>query len=531
MMKRLHCTQCGANLTKNEEGDYCCEYCGSVYKSKREKGRVFVKDSYYKFDKEDTVKDIAYASQSSDAEFSYKKVKLSWVFIPIILAMILVISLATIPPKIKQNIEDKTPQTITYTAQGNGYLLINGEKLKHYTCELIKGQNITVQTVADENYKFSIWSDNRQSSTRTDTKTGKYNMSFTAYFVEMDKFTLIYSTSVTAVANEGYYFTGWSDGYYKATRTDDYVTENINVYAKFYCPFDSGVGTKDNPYIIANTEHFLNMESATSGMYFKLKNNIDFKDVSDFDWKGFEFKGYFDGNNFSITNTQHALFINLSSAEIKNLVIDDASIYNTLYSNYYSGILANSISGNVKITNCTIKNSFIDLHYSGVNDLGLFVGLIKRDSVVVIDGCTVESSVATSSTSIRTNTSSTTTFVIGGIVGYVESNVSLEIKNTNAKGTLSVSSASLDDTKYNSIYAGGLIGHVASGCDIKITDDVIAGKLRIVSVNNNVYVAGLIGNSYTKADDMTLNGNSISMEIPESNTNTRTNVYYEEILH
>ena len=102
MMKRLHCTQCGANLTKNEEGDYCCEYCGSVYKSKREKGRVFVKDSYYKFDKEDTVKDIEYASQSSDAEFSYKKVKFSWVFIPIILAMILVISLATIPPKIKQ---------------------------------------------------------------------------------------------------------------------------------------------------------------------------------------------------------------------------------------------------------------------------------------------------------------------------------------------------------------------------------------------------------------------------------------------
>ena len=90
-------------------------------------------------------------------------------------------------------------------------------------------------------------------------------MTYTAYFVEQTQYTLRYSaqtggyiegetlqtvyayrsgTAVTAVASQGYYFTGWSDGVKSATRTDTNIVTSLNVVAKFYKPFDSGTGTE-----------------------------------------------------------------------------------------------------------------------------------------------------------------------------------------------------------------------------------------------------------------------------------------------
>lgn len=539
-MKRLHCTQCGAKLKKDEEGDYFCEYCGNIYKSKREKGRVFVRDTFYKFDKDDTIRDVETVSQNSSAEFSYKKVKPLWTIISIILFIAVAFVIAA--PIIDQGIEDSTPQTISYQVNGNGYLFIDGQKLKTYTCELAKGEEVYVGTIADTNYKFRYWSDGKTTSNRTDTKTGDDSVTYTAYFIEKTKYTLRYraqnggyiegeteqtvyeygsGSAVTAVASQGYYFTGWSDGVKSATRTDDIVTSSINVYAEFYSPFDSGSGTQDDPYLIANTEHFINMKTTAAGTYFRLKNNLNFENVRDLDWKGFDFSGNFDGNNFSVIGLKHSLFTSLSSAEVKNLVIDDANIYNSLYRNYYTGILANSVSGNVKITNCKITGSHIALSYSGANYIGLMIGVVKRDATVVVDGCTVEST-STSATIGMTSASVApqTSFSLGGIAGYVENAASLEIKNTSVSGTLSVSSVTFDDTRFNTIYAGGLIGYTNYESIIKMSDNTISGKLHLVSINNYVYVAGLIGSSQTKDANITLGTNEISMNVPESSDDT-----------
>ena len=537
-MKRIHCTQCGANLKKNEDGDYCCDYCGSVYKSKREKGKVFVKDSYYKFNKDDTERDIEKASQNSKAEFTYKKIKPYFTFIPIIIFIVAII-LATVPPLIIQSIEDNTPQTIKYIASGNGFLKVNGELVKEYTCELKKGQSITVEAIPDENYKFSRWNDNKTNVTRVDEKNEKEAQNYIAYFVEKNKYTLRYNsygggyiegetiqtvyefgsgTPVTAVPNPGYYFTGWSDGYSGATRTDAFVKNNINVHAEFYNPFESGLGTESDPYIITSTEHFLNIEDTADGCYFKLNSDLDFSNVSALDWSGFEFNGHLDGNNHTIKNLKYALFTSLTSAEVKNIVIHGAMVDNTIYKNSYAGILTNSVSGDVKITNCIITNSRLGLQSSGVNHLGFFVGLIKKNSTVVIDGCELKTTTAQSMVNIRDTKPSSMTFVTGGIVGYVESGVTLELKNNNINGTLTVYS-SIGETTSNIIYAGGLIGYISSGCFIKMSDNVASTALRHIGSRTLIYLGDLVGGSFTQKQDITLTANDATMGYSETGMN------------
>ena len=534
-MKRLHCSQCGANLIRNEDGEYFCEYCGSIYKSQREKGKVFIKDSYFKFNKDDEIKDIEIASRNSSAAFSYKKIKPPITIIATIITFIVIVALVCIPPAIEKNIEDKIPQKITYYANGSGYLLINGEKLKEYSCELTAGQSITVGTIADENYKFAFWSDNSSYTSRTDTKTGKLNKSYTAFFKEKNKYTLQYNcgeggyiegetsqtvyefksgTPVSVVTLEGYEFKGWSDGLMSQTRTDSFVTENINVTAKFYKPFHSGTGTENDPYTISTIEHYLNIAKESSGKYYKLNNSLNFKDVSVLDFDGFAFSGYLDGNGYTISNLHYSLFTSLTSSTIKNLVIDSANVNNTFHQYNYTGILANLVSGNVNIINCTIKNSSISLstmRMTNVSSLkvGIMFGNISNNSNVVVDGCKVESTLAQA-----TSSNSSITFDMGGLIGYVGQGSSINIKNTTSSGTLMVSIL-----KSNTIYAGGLIGYISSGCTINFSNNLGESGFRLVGSDSNVYLGGLVGYSLTSESGITLGINLVAINQNDSGIN------------
>lgn len=109
-----------------------------------------------------------------------------------------------------------------------------------------------VTAVPNAGYHFVQWSDGSTANPRTDTNvTGEIGV--TAEFAA-DSFTLTYSagagggltgsasqsvayggsgTAVTAVANAGYHFTGWSDGITTATRTDANVSHDIAVVASF----------------------------------------------------------------------------------------------------------------------------------------------------------------------------------------------------------------------------------------------------------------------------------------------------------
>jgi len=137
--------------------------------------------------------------------------------------------------------------TLTYNAGTGG--TITGDTSQ----EVFQGDDGTAVTaVANTGYHFTGWSDGVLTATRTDLNITA-NLTVTANFA-INQYTLTYNagtggsitgpspqtvnhgengTTVTAVPNGGYYFTGWSDGVLTAARTDNNVTGDITVTANF----------------------------------------------------------------------------------------------------------------------------------------------------------------------------------------------------------------------------------------------------------------------------------------------------------
>ncbi|WP_050607307.1 ZmpA/ZmpB/ZmpC family metallo-endopeptidase-related protein [Clostridium niameyense] len=79
-----------------------------------------------------------------------------------------------------------------------------------------------------------------------------------------------------------------------------------------------------------------------------------------------EFKGKLNGNGYSIKNLKKSLFNSTNGADIKNLIIDNATLKNS------QGILSNSIN-NTTIHNVHIKNSSILV--GSWQTIGAFTGI------------------------------------------------------------------------------------------------------------------------------------------------------------
>ena len=143
--------------------------------------------------------------------------------------------------------------TLTYSATEGG--TITGS-ISQTVNKGSDGSQVTA--VANNGYHFTGWSDGLTTASRTDTNI-QGNISLTASFVVNSEpppttFTLTYSATeggtitgsisqtvnkgsdgsqVTAVANNGYHFTGWSDGLTTASRTDTNIQGNISLTASF----------------------------------------------------------------------------------------------------------------------------------------------------------------------------------------------------------------------------------------------------------------------------------------------------------
>ncbi len=144
---------------------------------------------------------------------------------------------------------------------------------------------------------------------------------------------------------------------------------------KKYCIVNvmRGNGTEDNPLLIENESQFITINKITknfwsNGCYFKLINNLDFKDkevlqpIGDYEKKdkfNFKiFKGFFDGNNKSI----------------KNLTIQVSLDKNIKSFGLFSSLVDSHIT-NLSIEN--IKFNFIDLKTE--NDPLIKIGLLAGD--------------------------------------------------------------------------------------------------------------------------------------------------------
>ena len=150
---------------------------------------------------------------------------------------------------IVSNINDKNKKvTVRYLATEGGE--VRGET----TQTGYKGMNTkTVVAIPNEGYYFAYWDDNAEISKERAETNVKKDITVTAVFENITfsvnyhagshgriegetKQTVIYardSVKVTAIADEGYEFSGWSDGIETAERQDSFIMQDINVTACF----------------------------------------------------------------------------------------------------------------------------------------------------------------------------------------------------------------------------------------------------------------------------------------------------------
>ncbi len=135
--------------------------------------------------------------------------------------------------------------TLKYECEGGGS--IEGQATQYITPG---GNGVSVTAIADEGFRFVSWDDGNKSPTRRDL--GDTDKTFTAIFTNKASVTYEsgeggkingeatqsvtigdYSSTVTAVASEGYKFVSWSDGSTNPIRNDLITADGLSVQATF----------------------------------------------------------------------------------------------------------------------------------------------------------------------------------------------------------------------------------------------------------------------------------------------------------
>ena len=149
-----------------------------------------------------------------------------------------------------------------------------------------------------------------------------------------------------------------------------------------------GDGTQTNPYLIEHPEDLILLEESSD--YFKLNNDIDMNEITTNSngiyynegngWAPINFYGQLDGDGHTIYNLHgNSLFYDLDGATVKNLKIENASIYG----DNAQGIIAFSFIDSV-VENVAISNSEITSDTSSViayKIIDSYVSNIKIDKV------------------------------------------------------------------------------------------------------------------------------------------------------
>lgn len=239
--------------------------------------------------------------------------------------------------------------------------------------------------------------------------------------------------------------------------------------------YSSGTGTENDPYVITNPKQLYCLAIQvndnlfdTTNKYYSLGNDIDFVnyDVDNNELNGNwvpigtstnPFKGVFDGNNFVIKNLS---------------VIDTASKYASVG---FFGYIKNATVKNVGIKNGKLFGGRFGSSTSTYN-IGGIVGYVgdatSKDSIYnFIQNCFYDGDIE-----VQTNN----TISVGGIVGY---GASLRIDNSYAKGDILISFTGTS-TNLNTVRAAGIIAY-ANGTNTNATEIANYGGVLI----NKVYSA------------------------------------------
>ena len=356
------------------------------------------------------------------------------------------------------------------------------------------------------------WSDGVTTAERTDTNVAE-DITVTAQFEEIKKYTLTYSattggyiageseqiveegangSAVTAVANEGYKFVGWSDGVTAAERRDTSVADDITVTAQFELnnttQFAGGSGTQANPYKISTAEHLKNI-ALYPGAHFILISDITLPQAeegrSNFTPQFSDetmFSGSLNGNGHTVynltiynTSTFYTGLFSCIGAEgsVANLTLEYVNLNGT---NYIGGIAGYAIGA---VTDCTVSG---EITYISQNGYSVFLGGIAGRAENSVNGCS--SAVDIFAENVMADV------YAGGIAGYYSYAVGEE------EPALTVTSSAgiyLSDSEsgYGYPYAGGIFGYLTGG--INVADSYFVGDMIIEWKHLYAEIGGLAG--------------------------------------
>lgn len=249
----------------------------------------------------------------------------------------------------------------------------------------------------------------------------------------------------------------------------------------------SGEGTEASPYLIASAEdlqwmiNHVNEENASSGKYYKLATYIHIDSDEDNPWTPIgtikdgshrEFKGTFDGDNYAIYGTMVAgnendtrhfvgFFGYACNCTIKNLHIkadmtckyvvssDDEAYY------HVGGVVGFLVHGTIE--NCTNSGNVTGCDIDNIS--GAFIGGIVGFTISLGDYYNIKNCVNYGS--VTSTYAATSDYGMGGIVGYIGSEMNSGEKLILITGCINYGTVTPPSNYYNSgyrHYVGGLVG-------------------------------------------------------------------------
>ncbi len=151
--------------------------------------------------------------------------------------------------------------SVSYQAEDGGFIVGQAEQ------SLQKGGTSSeVEAVAKEGYYFTGWSDGKTEAKRSDTLNAENSEEKLTYSAKFEKYITVEYTAeegglisgvaqqslqkggtgseVEAVAKEGYYFTGWSDGKTDSKRSDTLNAENSEEKLTYSAKFEKYITLK-----------------------------------------------------------------------------------------------------------------------------------------------------------------------------------------------------------------------------------------------------------------------------------------------
>ena len=433
--------------------------------------------------------------------------------------------------------------TVKYVAGDGGY--IEGESVQ----KVADGENGTmVVAVPYSGYAFSGWSDGVLTAERTDISVSK-DISVRANFEKLGTVSITYfadeggyiqgeaeqwgepgesATPVTAVADNGYLFDGWSDGVLTAERTDTYADDcSLNFTARFKRvdteQFAGGIGSEAYPYLIETKEQLENVKLYPNSN-FRLIKDITLPAVEEGQTNlqpldgGAYFNGVFDGNGHTISGltisgsdgAYTGLFGNLAG-EVRGLKLENVNISGFGYvggvAGYSTGVISDCfVSGSVTLL------SDADAKFACAGGVVGYIDNSPQNSGEVPCVSEVSAKIQVYVQQIGEG------FNLGGLFGYVSD--SLTVKNCSAEGSIVFGG---ENIVYNGSAAGGIVGCcgegvVLSGCNsaVNITDGYIVGGLAGAAGGDaciaDCYATGNVYGSGFSGGLIGVGGNGVSVE-------------------